>query len=332
MIRRLWVVVLLLLLHGGASAQAPSPRLRVLFIGNSYTYFNNLPDLFAHLAASTPNPKQVDTQMVVEGGATLQKLWDEGNARTAIRQGHWDFVVLQEQSTLGEAGVINGIAQINKPAAFYQAARLFDSEIKQAGARTVFFLTWARQNSPESQVKLNSAYETIAREVGARLAPVGPAWQKALQKDPKLALHQSDKSHPTPAGSYLAACVFYAVFFGESPAGAAHRVLGRPVDGAGRPIALESSSGNSTELANLPTAEAAFLQAIAWQTVQEFRTAARSGLSEPYSCFISGGFVSSRRRRAGGAVSGAVESCVPVPLDALAASSEVLYLGSLTYP
>lgn len=279
--RRHLVVILLLTLQACASAQSPTRKVRVLFIGNSYTYVNELPYLFSQLAASTPRPKQVDAEMVVAGGATLQRLWDEGNALRALRQGHWDFVVLQEQSTLGDGGVINGIAQINDPKAFHESARLFDSEIRKAGARTVFFLTWARQNSPEWQSKLNSAYGDIARELDALLAPVGPAWQRALHEDPKLLLYLGDKSHPTPAGSYLAACVFYAVMFGESPAGASNRLAGRPVDAAGRPIASESrlggilSSPNRAELVSLSATQASFLQSVAWQTVQEFKVLAR---------------------------------------------------------
>ncbi len=343
MVRRFLVVLVLLSLHAEVSAQAPVRKIRVLFIGNSYTYFNNLPEMLAQLAASTPHPKQVQAEMVVEGGATLRKLWDQGNARQAIRQGHWDFVVLQEQSTLGEAGVVDGIVQIHDPTAFHEAARLFDAEIKQAGARTVFFLTWARQNSPESQAKLNSAYESIARELGGQLAPVGPAWQNAFKKDPKLRLHQSDKSHPTPAGSYLAACVFYAVLFGESPTGAASVLYGRPVDDEGRP------NDSRAKLVNLPTAETRLLQDVAWQTVQEFKIAARikagpaalrfswcayRKLADRYCSLTWGGLVNSRRRRVWGGLVDvpAVASCVAFVFPVLAASSEDLYLGSLTYP
>src|SRR5215216_2269984 len=85
--------------------------LHVLFIGNSYTFVNNLPRLVAALAANEARPLQ--TESVTEGGATLKLHWQKGDALRAIRQGHWDYVVLQEHSTLGSKVVTNGIAQLN---------------------------------------------------------------------------------------------------------------------------------------------------------------------------------------------------------------------------
>ncbi len=146
--------------------------LKVLFIGNSYTYVNDLPWLTQQLAVSAGEPRKLETEMVAIGGATLRSHWERGEALQQIRANRWDYVVLQEQSTL----------PIKAPEEMHQYARLFDAEIKRAHAQTVFYLTWARQNQPETQQALTDAYLKIARELGDNVAPVGISWQKFRQQ------------------------------------------------------------------------------------------------------------------------------------------------------
>src|SRR5437868_5893688 len=123
--------------------------------------------------------------------------------------GGWDAVILQEQST----------RPIFAPAAMRAAARQFQPEIERARAKTILYLTWARRDRAHQQAALDAAYYGIARQIGAQVAPAGPAWQRALRDRPDLVLHQDDNSHPAPAGTYLAACVFFAALFGRSPVG-----------------------------------------------------------------------------------------------------------------
>ena len=248
-----------------------SERLRALFIGNSYTYFNNLPQMVASLAGSPRSSEgryheRLETEMLTVGGATLKRHWEDGKAAEAIRKAKWDYVILQEQSTLGPTLAINGIPQISDPKVFYEYARLFDAEVKKAGAKTIFYLTWARQNAPETQVALTSAYQSIAGELGAILAPAGIAWENALKQNPQPVLHLADKSHPTPLGSYLAACVIYATLFRKSPEGLPGRLLGHPVDSTGK-----VKDDASVELVNLKSTDAVLMQRIAWETVKSFR-------------------------------------------------------------
>ncbi|HMV47455.1 MAG TPA: SGNH/GDSL hydrolase family protein [Blastocatellia bacterium] len=246
-----------------SAAGQSSQKLRVLFIGNSYTYYNNLPRMLAGLAASAKPARVLETDMLTVGGATLKHLWEGGQAQQLLARGKWDYVVLQEQSTLGASKMVGGVAQINDPAEFHAAARVYDAEIKKLGAKTLFYMTWARQNNPASQTQLTEAYTKIGRELNASVAPVGLAWQAALKARPDLALHVEDKSHPNPAGSYLAACVFYAVLYGQSPEGLAEGVTGALVDSSGKP-------GDTVgELVKLSRADAAFLQKVAWETVRK---------------------------------------------------------------
>jgi hypothetical protein len=118
------------------------------------------------------------------------------------------------------------------------------------------FTAMCRRNHDGLAGGLNGAYFGIAGELNAAVAPVGIAWQKARAANPELQLYQNDKSHPTPAGSYLAACVFYATLFDKSPVG----LPGELRDGF-------------TVLIRLAPADARTLQEIAWQTVRERKRA-----------------------------------------------------------
>ena len=256
-----------LLLAAAACAQpAAAPHERILFVGNSYTYFNNLPAVLEQFANNV-QPGSLEAKMVVAGGATLKSLWETGEALKAIQKGGWTYVVLQEQSTLGPGGRENGIPKINEPAMFFEYARRFDAEIRKAGAKTAFYLTWARRDSPQNQAKLTAAYTSIAKELGAVLVPVGSAWETSIAEKPGLVLHQVDSSHPTPAGTYLAASVFYAVLLKRNPAGLPPYLTGKPVDMEGRVFEAESggvfSSPATVALIDLSPEDARFLQAIA---------------------------------------------------------------------
>src|SRR5262245_8464788 len=101
----------------------------------------------------------------------------------------------------------------------HENVRLFDGAIKTAGAKTVLYMTWARQHAPATQKALTDAYTAIGRELAATVVPVGTAWQQFLRRHDRPALYDKDGSHPSPAGSYLAACVFLATLFRISPVG-----------------------------------------------------------------------------------------------------------------
>ena len=207
--------------------------LNVLFIGNSFTGRNDLPSLIAQLAAA--RGKSMEYRLISAGGASLRTHWNAGEARQVIRDGHFDHVVLQEQSTL----------PVKNAKRMHENVRLFDEAIKAASSKTTLYMTWARQHAPESQQAITDAYTGIGRELGATVVPVGKAWQRFLRAHDQPVLHDRDQSHPSLAGSYLAACVFLAVLFQESPVG---------VD---------------TDLAGLGPKDLALLQKAAWQECQE---------------------------------------------------------------
>lgn len=177
----------------------------LLFIGNSYTSRNDVPRLVADLAMAADPSRRIDTRMIVAGGASLRRHWNAPHAREAIAARSWDWVVLQEMSTL----------PIKNAARYHENVREFNDAIAASGAKTALYLTWARRDRPQTQDALDEAVYAIAGECSARVVPVGPAWREAMRRDASLALHADDGSHPTVGGSYLAACVFVASLFGE---------------------------------------------------------------------------------------------------------------------
>jgi hypothetical protein len=186
----------------------------VLFIGNSFTARNDVPGLIAQLAAARGHA--LAHRLVQAGGASLRMHWNKGEAQRAIAGSRWDRVVLQEQSTL----------PIKNARRMHENVRLFDEAIRASGARTVLYLTWARRHAPETQETITRAYREIGAELGADVAPVGEAWERVLGTPGHPDLYDTDGSHPSLAGSYLAACVLFATLFGESPVGIASDVAG----------------------------------------------------------------------------------------------------------
>lgn len=186
--------------------------LDVLFVGNSFTARNDVPGLIAQLAAA--RGKTLGHRLFSAGGASLRMHWNRGEVQEWLATCPWgyDYVVLQEQSTL----------PVKNAGRMRENVRLFDEAIKAAGAKTALYMTWARRHEPENQQVIADAYTSIGEELGATVVPVGLAWERFLAEHKTPVLHDADGSHPTLAGSYLAACVFYSTLFGESPAGTDH--------------------------------------------------------------------------------------------------------------
>ena len=249
-------------LHAQPPVASSGPT-RVLFIGNSYTHFNNLPGMFRALAEAA-GAGQVEVGMAAFGGGRLVDHWERGSARDVLRQGAWDVVVLQEQSTLGVNHVVGGQPRVGGDEVFAPAAERWAAEIKRAGARPVFFLTWARRATPQDQALLTEAYQRAARRAGAQVAPVGIAWEQVCTRAPQIELFVEDGSHPSPAGTYLAACTMVATIFGRNPEGLPGKVTGPPANaGTG-----QVEPGLTVVLADVPPAHARQLQAAAWKAAQ----------------------------------------------------------------
>jgi hypothetical protein len=243
----------------------PLSELHVLFIGNSFTYFNNMPRMVEAISESVDGPR-IQTEMVAIGGARLEDLWKQGAAIAAIRRQHWNFVVLNEQSSLG-GGIVNGEKRIGSHASYFKYAGMFDAEIRAAGARTVIMMTWKDRNDPvRIQTELDSVFSEFSRTHEALLAHVSLAWDVAVTTPPEINLYFADNHHPSSAGSYLAACTIYATIAKYSPKGATAKIDGTPVENERGTIQY----GKTKTLVNLSPRTAARLQQFAWQATAMF--------------------------------------------------------------
>lgn len=204
----------------GCSNLGPGEKCtRVFFIGNSYTYVNNLPDVFAKLSFSGGH--QVETGIASSGGWMLSDAVLSKDTRDGLASKKWDYVVLQEQSQTPASTESRTMFML-------PAVRELTGLIYPTGAIPILFNAWGHRDGwPDNglpdydsmQNAINAGYMEVSRELNITVAPVGFAWQAVQSQEPQINLWQADGSHPSPAGTYLAACVYYAVIFHESPAG-----------------------------------------------------------------------------------------------------------------
>lgn len=229
---------------GGADAGAPL-SLRVLFIGNSYTYVNDLPT-WVHRLGDSSGVASVEVSSVTAGGATLAQQVSSTGAVDRIREAGWTHVVIQGQS----------VEPLLDPASFEAAAATLAAEAKKVGATPVFYETWARApgdlvysqpwsggTPPAMQAGLRAGYQKVAAAAGGAVAPAGDAWEKTLADQPSLVIFQPDGSHPSIHGTYLVACVFHAKLTGKSPVGIADRP---PEISAGDAATLQAEAAGVT--------------------------------------------------------------------------------------
>lgn len=197
---------------------------RVLFIGNSYTYYNDLPQQVAALAASMDHHVEVASN--TPGGYSLQSHLTNATTLNLIEQGTWDFVVLQEQSQTPAFP----LSQVEST--FYPAAAGLVDLIREANpcAIPMFYMTWGRENGDASncdawppvctyegmQDLLTERYLAAAADNEAACAPVGVVWREVFTST-GTDLYASDGSHPSAAGSYLAASTIFTAIFAEDP-------------------------------------------------------------------------------------------------------------------
>ena len=215
-----WIAAALALAASSCAAvkepAAPAPKagsLRVLFVGNSLTYANDLPGMVRDIAAASG--ESLDAEVVTIGGANLDDLWAEGRAPKALGRGGFRFVVLQQGPTSSLEGREMLIA----------SSRRIAAEAERVGTRMAFYMVWpdaayvesSHQSLPEAFAAVSGSYSAASRAVNGLLLPAGDAWQAALRKDPSLPFYGPDRFHPSPLGTLLAAITVYQGLFGHPP-------------------------------------------------------------------------------------------------------------------
>lgn len=213
---RAWGLTLALLLSspacqsGGEITGTPDPsELRVLFVGNSLTFQNDLPDIVRAIAETAGAGPSIEVGAVAFPDFSLEDHWNRGDALDAIEEGGWDVVVLQQgPSTLPE----------NRAHLALWSGR-FAERIRAAGGRPALFSIWPPRSQANGFDLVRDSYAEAAEAVDGILMPAGEAWRAALGVDPNLPLYARDGFHPTALGSVTAAYVIWQRLTGRSPVG-----------------------------------------------------------------------------------------------------------------
>ena len=193
------------------ASRAPSTdseALRVLFIGNSLTSFNDLPRLVERIA-DAGGKVRIRSKSVTANDFSLEDHWNGGSAQKAIRRGPLDWVILQQGPS----------SQPDSQVLLRDYVERFDRVIREANAKTALYMVWPSRARYRDMAGVITSYTNAAKSVEGTLLPAGLAWHLGFQREPELPLYGEDQFHPSRLGSYLAALVIYEGLTGEPTEG-----------------------------------------------------------------------------------------------------------------
>lgn len=264
MVRMLAAAIMAMAAVSGAQAQT-RPKVTTLgpdypkvemFIGNSFFYYNN--GLPGHVSlmekAADPEHKLDYRAIMVTIGGSGSDWHDVEHYFRPNAIGSYSFddnnnVVFSKRDKLVDAVVMMDCSQCpihpRLSSVFTEYAKKNSEIVRAHGATPIFFMSWAYADKPEMTAQLAEAYTVAGNANNALVIPAGLAFARAISKQPELNLYVADKRHPSLAGTYLAACVTFAALTGRSPAG-------------------------NSYIAGIDPPTAAFLQNVAWETVQDY--------------------------------------------------------------
>ena len=181
----------------GETEPAQTGGVRVLFIGNSLTFLNDLPGTLSSMALSVGDTIHVET--VAQPNFALIDHYNDSNALETIARGRWKYVVLQQGPST---------TQINRDSLIL-AAQLFNTHIRAVGATPALYMVWPSRDRKTFFDAARISYQMAAAAVNGIFIPAGRAWVTAWETDTSLALYHQDGLHSSPLGTYLAALVLY---------------------------------------------------------------------------------------------------------------------------
>lgn len=231
------------------------PRTEI-FIGNSFFYYNN--SMHSHVlamqrAADPANKAAYRATSVTISGSGID--WHDVESYFRPKAiGSYSFddqnnVNFNKLDRLFDVAIMMDCSQCpihpTLKSVFTEYAKKDSDIVRARGAKPVFFMSWAYADKPEMTAQLAEAYTIAGNANNALVIPAGLAFARAVGKQPELNLYAADKRHPSLAGTYLASCVVFSALTGRSPVG-------------------------NSYLAGIDAPTAAFLQNVAWETVQEY--------------------------------------------------------------
>lgn len=217
-----------------ALAQSDRSGLRVLFVGNSFTYYHSMPALVHELAEHDAGARPIFAVEYTAPNWSLREASKNDGLLDLLHEVQWDYVVLQDVSWLPSAPP--EVRHRDMDPFVYSLRR----DIVWAEARPVLFMTWGYEDGDRHyssadtyeamQARLDEGYSELGEELFTPVAPVGLAWAEAQRRQPNLDLWSYDGRHPGASGSYLTACVFYAMLSGRNPSGSSFTAELEPAD------------------------------------------------------------------------------------------------------
>ncbi len=203
----LLVIGVLLASYSTSKAQIKDQRpIRVLFVGNSFTYFFNLPQVVASMAET--QGVEIITRQSTVGGSTLEQHWKEEKGtrtRKLLDSLEWDYVVLNNHSLI----------TVNGPDEFIVYSTKFIELIRSKGAKPIIMQTWGYKSNPLLIRPIMEGYARLSEESKTDMVPAGELFLEARKWRPDLELFQDDK-HPSSNGTYMLGLAFFKYFTGLS--------------------------------------------------------------------------------------------------------------------
>lgn len=200
MVRAHLLIVTLLLV---AARPACADTIRVLFVGNSLTYTNDLPWMVA--ALSKGRETGIEAGMIAFPNASLEDHWSDGRVRSEIASGRWDVVVMQQGPSSLSSSRVNLIEWSSRIAVAARAS----------GTRPAMFTVWPDSSRRAYLGQVIESYRLAAEKCGCELLPAGAAWEEAWKRNGRVSLYGADGFHPSEEGSFLAALVIWGGLTGE---------------------------------------------------------------------------------------------------------------------
>ena len=199
---------------------------RVLFIGNSYLYAQDIPGIVQALADSAKGDR-LAVQTIAGPDLALIDHWNSGDARREIARGGWEWVVLQQ----GPSSV-----DVNRDT-LRLATKLFAGDMVRVNAHAALFSAWPTEARRQDFDRAIESYMLAAADVNGLFMPVAAAWLAAWKRNSNLQLY-ADGLHPNLAGAYLSALVVYSRLLDKSPVGLPNTLDLR----SGRHISIDSQT------------------------------------------------------------------------------------------
>jgi len=215
-----YILIGLLLWSSFTFGQNSEPK-KILFVGNSFTYFFNLPQVVSAMAESQ-GIKLITRQSTV-GGSNLEQHWKEEKGtitRKLLKNQQWDYVVFNNHS----------LSAIDNPESFHEYGKKFAELVKSLGAKPIFMMTWAYKSNPLMQDEITKQYDKLAKDSDSDFVACGPMFEIARSTRPNLELFHDDK-HPSSNGTYLLALGFFKYFTGSETSEIPKRLTTKDIDG-----------------------------------------------------------------------------------------------------